>query len=67
MTLTCVKRPCYLFKKGDNVTLTDDGFKKTGSRFHNENEIVMKLCGAPTGCFEVAMGTEQNPWLSKHN
>ncbi len=67
MTLTCVKKPCYVFKKGDTVTIIDDGLKKVGSRFHNKQEIVMKICGAPTGCFEVALLTEKNPWLTKNN
>lgn len=63
MTLTCVGQPCYLFKKGDTVTLTDEGLKKVGSRFHNQKEIVHKICGAPKGCFMAALTTEKNPWL----
>ena len=67
MTLSCVKQPCHLFKKGDTVTLTDEGFKKIGSRFHNEREAVLKICGASTGCFEGALDTEKNSWLLRKN
>lgn len=55
-TMRCVQQPCYLFRKGDKVTLTmyDKPGKVRVGKLRTEKFIIGKLCGAPTGCFKAA-------------
>jgi hypothetical protein len=55
-TMECVEQPCYLFHKGDKVTLTmsDKVQKIRTGRFSSEKFMVGTICGAPSGCFKAA-------------